>query len=187
MDDYIASMADGPVTLNRSPVADIDPDSGVRDGIDISTDLGPAEEGGIIDATRPENPQNPDAGAVGHQQQQGYSKSKQQTAPGAMRGPEMDQQVLPNGQPIATPIPGTTVPSTSVKGMQAPFAGPDGKPVPTWEKGKKFAEGAIADNISPDKPLGQRGITADQVAAGDSKTYRKEAQRDHQFDAQQQC
>ena len=171
-DDYIASMADGPVTLNRSPVADIDPDSGVRDGIDISTDLGPAEEGGIIDATKPENPQNPNASARDNAAAAGVFKSKQQTAP-SMRGPEMDQQVLPNGQPVATPIPGTTVPSTSVKGMQAPFVtGPDGTPVPTWEKGRKFAEGAIADNISPDKPLGQRGITADQVAAGDSKTYR---------------
>lgn len=171
-DDFIASMADGPVTLNRQPAANIDPDSGVRDGVDMSTELGPADEGGIIDNTKPENPQNPDAAARDNAATAGVFKSKQQTAP-AMRGPEMDQQVLPNGQPVATPIPGTTVPSRSIKGMQAPFVtSPEGKPVPTWENGSKFAEGAIQKNISPDQPVGSKGVTADQVASGDSKTYR---------------
>lgn len=177
-DDYVAAMADGPVTLNRSPVADINPDSGVRDGVDSASTMSDplvaeeVQQGGIIDNTRPENPQNPDASARDNAAAAGVFKSKQQTAP-AMRGPEMDQQVLPNGQPVATPIPGTTVPSRSVKGMQAPFVtSPEGKPVPTWENGKKFASGAIENNISPDQPLGKNGVTADQVAAGDSKTYR---------------
>lgn len=177
-DDYVAAMADGPVTLNRQPAANIDPDSGVRDGVDSASTMSDpmvaeeVQQGGIIDNTRPENPQNPDAGARDNAAKAGVFKSKQQNAP-AMRGPEMDQHVLPNGQPVATPIPGTTVPSRSIKGMQGPFVeGPNGAKIPTWEKGSKFAEGAIQNNISPDQPLGQKGVTADQIAAGDSKTYR---------------
>lgn len=177
-DDYVSAMADGPVTLNRQPAANIDPDSGFRDGVDSASTMSDpmvaeeVQQGGIIDNTRPENPQNPDSAARDNAAAAGVFKSKQQTAP-AMRGPEMDQQVLPNGQPVATPIPGTTVPSRSIKSMQGPFVeGPNGAKTPTWENGSKFAEGAIQKNISPDQPVGPKQITADQVASGDSKTYR---------------
>ncbi len=154
-DDYIASMADGPVTLNRQPVANINPDGNVRDGIDMIEDLGPADEGGIIDNARPENPQNPNAASRNDAATALGWKTKQQTEPN-FRGMDREVGMLPDGQPLNTPVEGTGRPSTSAaKELQR------GKFAPSH--GEEFAQRQIDTNGDPNKQ--------DLIAAGDEKSY----------------
>ena len=147
-DDYIASMADGPVTLNRQPVANINPDGNVRDGIDMIEDLGPADEGGIIDNARPENPQNPNAASRNDAATALGWKTKQQTEPN-FRGMDREVGMLPDGQPLNTPVEGTGRPSTSA--------------AKELQHGEEFAQRQIDTNGDPNKQ--------DLIAAGDEKSY----------------